>query len=97
VASALATSRSPWPCSSVLREYASAVSMMVTPASSEAWMVVMACVLSGLPSMERGISPKPMALTVRLPICRVCMEVNLHNRSGRPAAQMYIPPFTPST
>ena len=36
-------------------------------------MVAMAWVLSGLPSMESGISPRPMALTFRSPICRCCI------------------------
>src|SRR5580693_6777418 len=37
-------------------------------------MVAMACLRSGRPSMDRGISPSPMALTVRLPMGRSCMS-----------------------
>src|SRR6516162_11344745 len=47
--------------------------MTVTPASREAWMVAMAWRRSGRPSIERGISPSPMALTVRSPMGRCCM------------------------
>ena len=36
-------------------------------------MVAMAWRRSGRPSMESGISPSPMALTVRLPMGRCCM------------------------
>src|SRR5215469_9756956 len=48
--------------------------MMVTPASSDAWMVAIACLRSGRPSIERGISPRPIALTVRLPMGRCCIS-----------------------
>src|SRR6516225_7238847 len=47
--------------------------MTVTPASREAWMVAMAWRRSGRPSIERGISPSPIALTVRSPMGRCCM------------------------
>ncbi len=46
--------------------------MNVTPASSEAWMAAMLWLRSsGRPSMDIGMPPRPIAETVRDPICRV--------------------------
>jgi len=44
------------------------VSISVTPASSAAWIVAMERSSSGRPSIDIGIAPRPMALTVAAPI-----------------------------
>ncbi len=70
--SARATSRSLWPTSSAPRQYASAVSMRVTPASRAACTVATACASSGRPSTDRGMAPRPIAPTVRSASRRCC-------------------------
>ena len=50
--------------------YASAVSMKVIPASSAAWIVATARAWSGRPSIDSGIPPSPIALTVVSPMRR---------------------------
>ena len=47
--------------------------MSVTPASSAAWMVAIDRARSGRPSMDIGISPSPMALTLASAMVLVCM------------------------
>jgi hypothetical protein len=44
------------------------VSISVTPASSAAWIVAMERSSSGRPSIDIGMPPRPMALTVTVPI-----------------------------
>src|SRR5687768_15486522 len=50
--------------------------MRVMPASSAAWMVAMERDSSGLPSIDIGMPPSPMALTLVSPIWRRCIGLS---------------------
>ena len=76
-ASACAIRDSLCPTSSAPTWYASAVSMRVIPASRAAWMVAMERASSGRPSIDIGMPPSPMALTLASPIWRGYMVVSL--------------------
>ena len=69
------------------------MSIRVTPASSAAWMVRMDRSSPGRPSIDIGIPPRPMALTVTGPmvLVRICPPVlseppvtNAHGVPGMP-------------
>src|SRR4051812_6078043 len=56
--------------------------MNVIPASSAAWIVRTARAVSGRPSIDSGMPPRPMALTVRSPIVRRCTGVPFSSCCG---------------
>src|SRR3954453_17651526 len=57
--------------------------MRVTPASRAAWMVRIERSSSGRPSMDIGMPPRPIALTVLDPMVRCCNGASLVRSFGR--------------
>jgi hypothetical protein len=56
--------------------------MRVMPASSAAWMVAIERASSGLPSIDMGMPPSPMAETVMSPMTRVLISSACQRAGG---------------